>query len=91
MCVCVYVCVDIVPDIVTIGKPMGNGHPISGVVTSSDISRSYLKFEAETFKFAHDQVSTYNPASWTYTFIDIYFEGILSLIIFLNVYPWSGL
>jgi 4-aminobutyrate aminotransferase-like enzyme len=26
-----------VPDIVTMGKPMGNGHPISGVVTRTDI------------------------------------------------------
>jgi len=26
-----------VPDIVTMGKPMGNGHPLSGVVTRSDV------------------------------------------------------
>ena len=26
-----------VPDIVTMGKPMGNGHPLSGVVTRTDI------------------------------------------------------
>ena len=25
------------PDIVTMGKPMGNGHPVAGVVTSADI------------------------------------------------------
>ena len=25
---------DIVPDIVTLGKPMGNGHPVSAVVTT---------------------------------------------------------
>ena len=24
----------VVPDIVTLGKPMGNGHPVSGVVTT---------------------------------------------------------
>ncbi|MBV0926322.1 aminotransferase class III-fold pyridoxal phosphate-dependent enzyme [Halomicroarcula limicola] len=29
---------DIVPDIVTIGKPMGNGHPVAAVVTQSDIA-----------------------------------------------------
>ncbi|WP_254533546.1 aminotransferase class III-fold pyridoxal phosphate-dependent enzyme [Natrinema gelatinilyticum] len=28
----------VVPDIVTIGKPMGNGHPIAAVVTRSDIT-----------------------------------------------------
>lgn len=25
---------DIVPDIVTLGKPMGNGHPVSAVITT---------------------------------------------------------
>ncbi|WP_049972580.1 aminotransferase class III-fold pyridoxal phosphate-dependent enzyme [Haladaptatus cibarius] len=29
---------DIVPDIVTMGKPMGNGHPVAAVVTRSDIT-----------------------------------------------------
>ena len=28
---------DVTPDIVTLGKPMGNGHPVAGVVTSHDI------------------------------------------------------
>jgi 4-aminobutyrate aminotransferase-like enzyme len=27
----------VVPDIVTMGKPMGNGHPVAGVVTTPDI------------------------------------------------------
>ncbi|WP_411966116.1 aminotransferase class III-fold pyridoxal phosphate-dependent enzyme [Haloferax sp. YSMS24] len=29
---------DVVPDIVTMGKPMGNGHPIAAVVTRSDVA-----------------------------------------------------
>lgn len=29
------------PDIVTMGKPMGNGHPVAGVVTSSDIMAAF--------------------------------------------------
>ncbi|WP_136715467.1 aminotransferase class III-fold pyridoxal phosphate-dependent enzyme [Halorientalis salina] len=29
---------DVVPDIVTLGKPMGNGHPVAAVVTRSDIA-----------------------------------------------------
>nr|CAB3264844.1 5-phosphohydroxy-L-lysine phospho-lyase [Phallusia mammillata] len=33
----------VVPDIVTIGKPMGNGHPVSGVVTTRAIAESYWK------------------------------------------------
>jgi 4-aminobutyrate aminotransferase-like enzyme/Ser/Thr protein kinase RdoA (MazF antagonist) len=31
---------DIVPDIVTMGKPMGNGHPIAAVVTSPEIAEA---------------------------------------------------
>ncbi|KAF6038553.1 ETNPPL [Bugula neritina] len=32
---------DFVPDIVTIGKPMGNGHPVAAVVTTKEISQSF--------------------------------------------------
>ncbi|XP_022096059.1 5-phosphohydroxy-L-lysine phospho-lyase-like [Acanthaster planci] len=31
---------DIIPDIVTMGKPMGNGHPIAAVVTTPEIAAS---------------------------------------------------
>ena len=29
------------PDVVTLGKPMGNGHPVAGVVTSMDIMTAF--------------------------------------------------
>ena len=29
------------PDIVTLGKPMGNGHPVAGVVTSPDVMAAF--------------------------------------------------
>ena len=32
---------DVVPDIVTLGKPIGNGHPMAAVVTTSEIARSF--------------------------------------------------
>lgn len=32
---------DAVPDVVTLGKPMGNGHPIGAVVTTSEIAQSF--------------------------------------------------
>ncbi len=32
----------VVPDIVTIGKPLGNGHPIAAVVTTPQIAQSFL-------------------------------------------------
>lgn len=34
---------DIVPDIVTMGKPMGNGHPLSATVVRRDIVESFAK------------------------------------------------
>ncbi len=32
---------DIVPDLVILGKPMGNGHPIAAVVTTEEISNTF--------------------------------------------------
>ena len=32
---------DIVPDIITIGKPFGNGHPLAAVVTTRDIADAF--------------------------------------------------
>ncbi|XP_077999080.1 5-phosphohydroxy-L-lysine phospho-lyase-like [Glandiceps talaboti] len=32
---------DVIPDIVTIGKPIGNGHPMAAVITTKDIARSF--------------------------------------------------
>ena len=34
---------DVIPDIVILGKPMGNGHPIGAVVTTDDIANSFGK------------------------------------------------
>jgi 4-aminobutyrate aminotransferase-like enzyme len=31
----------VVPDLVTLGKPMGNGHPVSGVVGQADLIREF--------------------------------------------------
>jgi 4-aminobutyrate aminotransferase-like enzyme/Ser/Thr protein kinase RdoA (MazF antagonist) len=32
---------DVIPDIITIGKPLGNGHPIGAVVCTSEIAESF--------------------------------------------------
>ena len=32
---------DVIPDIVTLGKPMGNGHPLGALVTSPEIAASF--------------------------------------------------
>ncbi|MCG6947487.1 MAG: aminotransferase class III-fold pyridoxal phosphate-dependent enzyme [Acidobacteria bacterium] len=33
---------DVVPDIVTLGKPIGNGHPMAAVVTTREIAASFV-------------------------------------------------
>lgn len=49
---------DIVPDIVTMGKPMGNGHPVAAVVTRSDIA-STLRAQTGIFStFGGNPVSS---------------------------------
>jgi len=40
---------DIVPDIVTLGKPMGNGHPVAAVVTRPEIAASFAATGIEYF------------------------------------------
>lgn len=39
----------VVPDIVTIGKPMGNGHPVAAVITTKAISDSFKNSGMEYF------------------------------------------
>ena len=34
---------DVIPDIVILGKPMANGHPIGAVITTSEIAESFSK------------------------------------------------
>lgn len=47
----------VVPDVATLGKPMGNGHPIGGTVTRPDLAHEFLK-EAMFFNtFAGNPVS----------------------------------
>lgn len=39
----------ITPDFVTLGKPMGNGHPVAAVVTRSEIAEAFAKRYPEFF------------------------------------------
>ena len=48
---------DVVPDIVTLGKPMGNGHPISAVVTTRKIADVYNKKQAYFNTFGGNPVA----------------------------------
>lgn len=40
---------DVIPDIVTVGKPMGNGHPIAAVITTPEIAKSFTDTGVEYF------------------------------------------
>ncbi len=40
---------DVCPDIVTMGKPMGNGHPVSAVVTTKEIADKFASSGVEYF------------------------------------------
>lgn len=40
---------DVIPDIVTVAKPMGNGHPVGAVVTTKEIADSFTKTGVQYF------------------------------------------
>ena len=47
----------VIPDIVTLGKPMGNGHPISGVVARGELIERFRRSEMYFNTFAGNPVS----------------------------------
>lgn len=48
---------DVIPDIVTLGKPMGNGHPIAAVVTRPEIAEALAKESGYFNTFGGNPVS----------------------------------
>ena len=47
----------VVPDIVTLGKPMGNGHPLAGVVARTDLVDEFGEWGLYFNTFAGNPVS----------------------------------
>jgi 4-aminobutyrate aminotransferase-like enzyme len=47
----------LVPDIVTMGKPMGNGHPLAGVVTTADLMDRFTSENMYFNTFGGNEVS----------------------------------
>lgn len=43
------------PDIVTMGKPMGNGHPLACVVTTEDIASAFTANGVEYFNTVREK------------------------------------
>jgi 4-aminobutyrate aminotransferase-like enzyme len=48
---------DVIPDIVTLGKPMGNGHPIAAVVTRPEIAKALAEESGYFNTFGGNPVS----------------------------------
>jgi ethanolamine-phosphate phospho-lyase len=46
---------DVCPDILTIGKPMGNGHPVACVITTPEIAHSFQQIGTEYFNTVSDR------------------------------------
>lgn len=61
---------DFVPDIVTIGKPMGNGHPIAAVVTTREVADSfklpYFNTVSQTFIVSIEDLKVCLQRLWLY-------------------------
>ena len=49
---------DVVPDIVTLGKPIGNGHPLGAVITTRDIAETFANGMEYFNTFGGSQVSS---------------------------------
>jgi 4-aminobutyrate aminotransferase and related aminotransferases len=49
---------DVAPDIVTLGKPVGNGHPVGVVITTPEIMEAFLRQTAFFSTFGGNNVSS---------------------------------
>lgn len=50
----------VIPDIVTVAKPMGNGHPVGAVVTTQKIADSFSATGVQYFNTVHLFSFSYN-------------------------------
>lgn len=49
---------DFIPDIVTMGKPIGNGHPLACVATTKEIAEAFAGTGVEYFNTVSKQLPT---------------------------------
>lgn len=80
--------VGIVPDIVTLGKPMGNGHPIAGVVGRADLINGFRERVMYFNTFAGNQVACAAGMAVLDVIDD---ESLLSNVVDVGAYVMSGL
>ena len=54
---------DVIPDIVTIGKPMGNGHPVAALITTKEIAEKFAGCGVEYFNTVSHWMAVANQSS----------------------------
>ena len=79
---------DVVPDIVTLGKPMGGGHPIAAVVTSYEIAKKFAGNSTYFNTFGGNPVSS---AAGNAVIDVIEKESILQSVASVGAYTLAGL
>jgi len=79
---------DVVPDIVTLGKPMGAGHPLAAVVTTPEIAAEFASKSSYFNTFGGNPVST-AVGKAVIDIIDA--EDILENVVRVGVYARAGL
>ncbi|MBW8036423.1 MAG: aminotransferase class III-fold pyridoxal phosphate-dependent enzyme [Planctomycetes bacterium] len=79
---------DVVPDIVTLGKPMGAGHPLAAVVTTPEIADKFANESSYFNTFGGNPVST-AVGKAVIDVIDA--ENILENVARIGAYTRSGL
>ncbi|WP_280536238.1 aminotransferase class III-fold pyridoxal phosphate-dependent enzyme [Halopenitus sp. POP-27] len=78
----------LIPDIVTIGKPMGNGHPVAAVVTRSEIASTLYDRTGFFSTFGGNPVSC---AAALAVFDEIEKRDLLSHVVDVGAYLQDGL
>ena len=61
--------VGVTPDIVTVGKPFGNGHPVSAVVTTEAIAQAWEERKVPYFNTVSAFFSYFNTVSALFLFL----------------------
>lgn len=73
------------PDIVTMGKPIGNGHPLSCVVTTKEVAEAFMSEGMEYFNTVRTQTTSLSYSFYSpYCFIVLPGgPGSVTLLLFL--------
>ena len=83
--------IGLVPEIVTMGKPMANGHPVASVVTSAEIIRSFRQSYGYFNTFGGNPVSCAAAEALKYTFASLFettsFPCITAVVSFVTSLP----